>query len=509
MRRRSATATFALTFGLSIAAVVAACSSSEPSSEAPAADAGSDAGTSDANGLACTPNERVVCICDPGGGTFGTAVCSEAGTTFSACTGCGDGGDATAPTNDGSAPGSDAAAPHDASTDSTVSDSGGAVVEDIVFAHAAPGVPPIRLCLGSSVGAGIVNVAAVAAIPDAPSTSLPIPPLGPFPAVPEGTPGIYPGTIRALPFQLDYAGAALSLFAVLSSSVAGDVNDDGGAGIGPDGGAEETCVALIGPHGLGAADSPPGRLVAGADFFALPDLPAGTLPATGTYLLSLTGCLPGAVSTGAATCGAGYDGGSSAQVGVAALDTVTVPDAGIAAQFAHRSSAIEGTPFFDEAGVEVHTAASSGVVPVVVTPASEIFALAPSAPAVTFGSGGVVPSPAAQVPIDPTAAGTLFGVVLVPLDGGTPNLQPYPSGDLFASPLATIQVLSAWSATTVATPATFTAGLTYTFLLVGDPAAPALTIQPPDGGPATSNPAYDGRGLHFVAFPNVFEPQIP
>ncbi len=73
-------------------------------------------------------------------------------------------------------------------------------------------------------------------------------------------------------------------------------------------------------------------------------------------------------------------------------------------------------------------------------------------------------------------------------------------------PLSAIQVLSAWTASTKASPASFQTGLAYTFLLVGDPAAPGLVIASPDGGATTPNPAYDGRGLHFVAFPNVFTP---
>ncbi len=101
---------------------------------------------------------------------------------------------------------------------------------------------------------------------------------------------------------------------MLASSIAGDINLDGGAGIGPDGGAEEDCTYLVGSHGLGtaetAAGSHKGRLTAGTDFFQLPAVPAGTLNDFKTYLLTINGCLPGGEPSATAaaagwTCGPG------------------------------------------------------------------------------------------------------------------------------------------------------------------------------------------------------------
>jgi hypothetical protein len=494
MRKRSATFAFAL--GLSLAAIAAACSTtSNPGTGNPP---GGDSGASDANGSLCTPGESVSCFC-PNGSSFGVTVCSEAGTSFSACTGCG--GDAGADaTVDANGP------PADASTDSPVDSSPPSPATSLVFAHTAPGIPPVRLCLGASAGSASLSVVPLPALPDSPSTSPSVPALGPFPAVASGTPGAFPGAIGALPSIAGLPALNLTFFAVLASSVTGDVSYDGGVGVGPDGGAQESCVALLGQHGLGTADSPPGRLVAGADFFPLAPIPAGTFATSASFLLTMTGCLPGAVTTGAATCGAGYDGGNNAQIGVAQLDTTTAPDGGIGAQFAHRSSALEGTPFVDDAGAVVHSAATSGVVPVFITPSSTIVPLQSTEPAIAFSASGLVPSTAATIPYDPADAGISFGVLLLPTDGGAPNPVPYPAGDLLSLPLQTVDLLSNWTSSTTLASSSFAAGVTYTFVLTGDPSAQPLFFPTTDGGAVTLNPSYDGRGLHFVAFPNRFTP---
>jgi hypothetical protein len=180
-----------------------------------------------------------------------------------------------------------------------------------------------------------------------------------------------------------------------SSQITGEVNFDGGAGLAPDGGAEDTCTALIGGHGKGTGDTPAGLLTPGVQYWQLPDIASGSLQDTKTYILALTGCLPGfqltateltlagaateeghAVSpTPASVCGASFDGGSNnLAISVSQLDTTTVigggSDAGIGIQFANVSTALQGNPFLFpiESGgtlleVIVHPPASDGLLP--------------------------------------------------------------------------------------------------------------------------------------------------
>ena len=290
--------------------------------------------------------------------------------------------------------------------------------------------------------------------------------------------------------------------------------DGGFTGVGPDGGPEETCDRLIGSHGAGATDLPvPGRLRPGADYFQVAAIPAGTLGDGSTYLLSLTGCLPGAEpGAGAVACGAGYDGGSSAQIGIAQLDTTTpAPAAGIGAQFAHRSSALQVASAFD-GSVEVHGPASRGVIPVLLVPSSDagpgsVVTLEGTGAPVLFSATALAPATSGSYAVDPLQPGVSFGAILLPADGGAPVFKPYPDGDLLAMPLTVIEALSRWDRTSTGAPAAFTAGQSYTFVLVGDPAQPSLAIANPDGGAGeVLDPSYDGRGLHFVAFPNWFTP---
>jgi hypothetical protein len=149
---------------------------------------------------------------------------------------------------------------------------------------------------------------------------------------------------------------------------------------------------------------------------------------------------------------------------------------------------------------------------------------------VPYAASAVIPTTAAAVPLDPAAVSTatggqlpLFGVLTLPGSdpdgGGGPVPYPYPGhvltdeagapvgfapGDLIALPFSAIQQLSRWDLSTASgsTPANFAAGQTYTFALMGDPAAEQLVGA--DGG---QNPNYTGKGLHIVAFPNKFAPK--
>ncbi|MGO8994186.1 MAG: hypothetical protein ACLQVI_12725 [Polyangiaceae bacterium] len=430
--------------------------------------------------------------------------------------------------------------------DGQIPQDGGALPgANLVIAHTAPGVPPLRVCLATaSALAASPSVVPIPPLPDTVGVAPAYPATGPYSGVAAGTPGIYPGTIGAFPsLGLSYEELAITPFVVLASSIANDVDLDGGVGVNlGDGGIEETCVALIGTHGLGAEDtasgSTPGRLTLGTDFFPLPVIPFGTLANAKTYLLTVNGCLPGgtvlpATTPGepALTCGSGDAG---PWIGVAEMDTTTVPaDGGIGVQFAHRSTALESTPVLCTtpsctSDVEIHAPASDGVWPAFLTPfdfdagegVGEQQAFAPTELAqvpvsysgpvgVTTPQGGSAISPVVSVPVNVAGGSTTyFGVLVQPLDGGAPNANPWPGtfngapapGDLILLPLSKVQLLSAWNATTVGGSLGFVPGQNYTFILTGDPSAEQLLNA--DGG---LNPEWDGRGVEFLAFPNVFK----
>jgi hypothetical protein len=427
----------------------------------------------------------------------------------------------------------------------------------LILLHAAPGVGPIRLCIAQSEGTAAPSVAPIAAIPDNPAD---VPPWTPPPAygpaydggvgaVAPGTPGLYPGTIAAVPDITTLANLNITPFVIDANLIADQTSVKG-----PDGGKEATCDILIGKHGLGTGDTPPG-ILSTSQFIQLPTVPANTLLDGTTWLLSATGCLPGFQPsasaqalgiTAADTCGAGYDGGSNVALGLAKLDTTTQVDGGWGIQFAQRSTAIQGTPFplvEDNSVIIEHAPASDGLLPgVVVTQTTTLDAGADDA-----GDGGdasvptttttqsfvpiattpVAESPTALTPVATVTANpatSAFGFLTAPgsLDGGAfaPTAYPYSSqgetvvlGDTFAIPLTSIEALSSWTASTEQpTPATFVAGQTYTLITVGnnDLTVPQLLTAAGtsnlggDAGACGSAGCYDGRGLHIVAFPNSF-----
>jgi len=416
----------------------------------------------------------------------------------------------------------------------------GPVIPDakLILLHAAPGVGPVRLCIATATGTAAPSVAPINAIPDTHSSA---PPWNPPPAygpgydggvgaVVPGTPGLYPGTIAAVPDIASLTQFAITPFVIDANLIANNTADGG-----PDGGAELTCDQLIGKNGGG------GVLPAGS-FLQLPTVPAGTFADGTTWLLSATGCLPGfepstlgqgASITAQDICGASFDGGApNVALSAVQLDTTTVAaDGGWGVQFAQRSSAIEGTPFPIPEGETTHPAASAGLLPgfiesVTVTLDAGSDDAGDAGPTTittqTFAPLGATPDTLAAtstaltpvVSVTANPATSLFAVVTLPGsgDGGAPVFTSYPIsatglGDVIALPLADVAQLSAWASSTLTAPTGFVSGQTYTFAFVGDNdfGVAQLTTPNPDGGSTpVQNPAYDGRGMHIVAFPNSF-----
>ena len=277
-------------------------------------------------------------------------------------------------------------------------------------------------------------------------------------------------------------------------------------------------------------------------------VPAKTLLDNQTFLLSLTGCsgsyvLPAqAAATGVTLsdiCGPDFaDAGAKGNisVGIAPIDTTTAPaDGGWGVQFAHRSTSLEGSPIVLSASpLFAHGAASGGVAPLFTTETATTIPVDGGTDdagnpvdggTTTVNVPGLVPVGApvktsnsqitalTSVSVSPTTSS--FGVVTTPgsqADGGV-VYAPWPAsvqggeevlGDVLAIPLPVVNQLSAWKSSVAADsgpPANFAPGTAFTFVLLGSFFDPQLALQ--DGG---ANPAYDGRGLHVVAFPNVFTP---
>ena len=496
-----------LAFVASVAwASVIACG--RGNSQTPEEDAGTATPTQ--GGPTCTPGVQIPCAC-PSGGPNGVQVCAGDGYGFGACVGCSipDGGVLSFP--DGSP--TDATIPP---PPTQIPDGGAYDPANLVLVHGAPGVPPFRLCWGTQTGTPNTTVVPVPPTPDAPSA--------------QGSLGIAVGSIQSYSPSPGAAFESITLVPFLITNlaaIANDVNYDGGEGVNlTDGGFEENCTALIGKDGTG------GRLHVG-DYERLPNIPAGTLKNGGTYLIALTGCLPGLGPDGGQdACGFAYDGGMNAELEVLPLDTTTaVPSYTIGVQFVHASSAIEGSSYVAK-GETLHEPASSGVIPGFLLPdaGGTWFPMTSSSSnwgygaSVTNAAGGIWPSTASALPVNLDDPAVSFGVVTIGPSTASqpPRIGAYPGrevtgadggaawapGDFLTFPLDTIGTLSDWSATIdpSSSPATFTYGHRYTFVLLGDPRAEPLLMPSFDGGAATPNPNYDGHGLHLVAFPNDFRP---
>jgi hypothetical protein len=445
--------------------------------------------------------------------------------------------------------------------------SGGVVPANLVILHAAAGLGPFRVCFATQSAGTTASVTPQPAAPDTPGTpggpSIPPDPLSTDGGgqVAPGTPGIYPGTIGAYQNPgTSLQGLAITPYIINSGAVANDsAPADGGAGSNSvDGGKEEDCQHLIGSHGNGAGDPVPGRLTKGVDFWGLPQIPSGTFKDGHTYLLSITGCVagfepsateqglaaaatPAVAVSGANICGADYGDGGAPNLAISVNEMdITAPaaDAGMGIQFSNESPAMVNNPFFygltngsTLVAVVVHPPAIGGLVPGI--PGADVTEedAGPDAAPVTVVTPNFTPiaNPALvgtltttqDIPglpfflADGGAGPAYFGALTAPGsgDGGSEVLAQYPVyptgvptapvalGDQFALPLSAVFTLSGWSASTAAAPPYFANGQTYTFVFVGSNDVGIPQLVDSTGAP---NPAYDGRGMHIVAFPNVY-----
>jgi hypothetical protein len=432
-----------------------ACGGSSGGGGTPSTDAGND-GTMMGT---CTPGQQVSCAC-PGSSVTGAQSCLANGSGYGACTGCPGAGDGSTVADSGPDGGH-----ADGSTSGDSGPDGGPGHASVFLVNASPDFGPMRFCFAGSTDGVNFTVMSLPALPDTVIIS-------------QGTPvapGLYQGNGGALPDLGDLSKVILRSYAIKSASIAAQAADAGGA--------EEACGALV-----GASSS----LTAGTDYFQLADLPAGSFALGTTEAVAVVGCLPASqdqtsIMTSTARCGSDYDAtNGNIEAKVFTLDTTTPQTATtFGAQTLHASSALDGllamiagTPVVEDS-LLVNTAADGGPAGVGTIANGQVYGtLAPDSAAPQAGSVLALP-------------GIAYGVMTI---GGTGGADGGPSVvNQLALPLSFI-------ATLTGTDAGWTPGDNYTFVLLGDPEAQQLFT----GGMA--NPAYNGFGIHVIAFPNRVGP---
>lgn len=339
----------------------------------------------------------------------------------------------------------------DAPDDEVAADSGPRA--KVLLAHASPDLPAVRMCfaVGTKADGSDAVLVRVAPFPDATAAGQPYP-------------GIFPGSAVVLPdFGVDLSSVVVP-YILVAERVKGVVRD-GGAPI-------ADCDTVL---------SPDAGLVAGGDYFKLAPVSAGTFGAGQSVLAALTGCLPAVFdpAADAPSCGADY----SPLLGNVALTTFEldrhVADTGrLGAQVVHLMPAVEG-----KLQQNAPTGVAAGFANV---PDAGTFYV-PIAQGVRYKQ--LAPPVALVTPIA-NAEFTALSVSVLDPDGGAAPLATY------ASSLAAVARASAGDPDASAS-AAFKNGANYTFLLVGDPGAPALL----DGG------ALNARAVHVLGFPS--DPTVP
>jgi hypothetical protein len=293
-----------------------------------------------------------------------------------------------------------------------------------------------------------------------------------------------------------------------------------------------------------------GALTLGTDFWPLGTIPAGMLARGTSWVFAITGCPPGATAdAGAPFCGMGYDP-AKGNLGFTSfqLDSVsTVPMDHMGAQLVHASQAwdvvkaevsamagggvISAAAFYEppEGGAPPQDSGAADTGTVADSAAESSTADASSDAAVadaTTGDASAVDSGGGTEAGAPDASGPMPTTVLLALDPAFGSVSPMtmksvggltfdgnsglamtfvkgasPVGQPAAFPLPIIEQLTYGQTGGLA----FANGMTFAFVLVGDPTLPTL-INPVTGMPCAAPSAtciFNGRSVHFLAFPAV------
>lgn len=322
-----------------------------------------------------------------------------------------------------------------------------------ILVHASPDLPAVRVCL--AIGSKADGSDAVI---------VPLPPLPDRTVSPAPYPGLFPGTGGALPdLGFDLSGKVVVPYVLLAEPLASDARTDAGP-------PPFNCAELLNPGGDAS-------LTAGS-FLKLPPVAAGTFASGKTKLVAVTGCIANEPK-GSALCGASYNV-LQGNVGLTVfdLDRAALASASqVGLQVAHLSAPTEG---------EIQGGPSVGIAAGLAGPldaaAGDAF-VEPVAIGVHYGEIG--PSTATRVGLA-SVDETLFAINVLSPDGGVPLAG-------FGVPLSL--VYTATTGQVSGASSYFATGANYTFVVVGDPAEPAFL----DAG---GLPVFNGRTLHFLAFPN-------
>jgi hypothetical protein len=375
----------------------------------------------------------------------GVAVACSAGSFNSGAVPFADGG-SPALSDGGSYPASDGGGGSDSGVPGTSEDASpgdsGAVFAPIplLAVHASANLYDFRLCFGVLAG-GVSSILPVPAYPDDPSH--PVPETN-YPGVPVGGAAMLPALALAGTQVTPYVVRAqlLDKLGYLSTNV-----------------AEPTCDQLICTGGSNC-------LTAQLDYFPL--APVTVSPSGGAPLvLAIEGCGPSGVGAASiAQCGPGYttsSGNLSAQV----------------AQVAPPSALADG-------------GGSWTIQPADLSPSFAAFASDDGgSPTLTY----VDPTTDASVALSVAAGSINVASSAVPLSDAGVTSAYFTVGSSLTQSLVSIQYFQAPSSD----PYTyFTAPVTYFTAILGDATDAAAPASLLDGA---ANPAFDGHGLHVIAYP--------
>jgi hypothetical protein len=347
----------------------------------------------------------------------------------------------------------------------------------IFVVNASPDAPPVRLCFGVTV-------------PGQPYSIFTYPPL------PDTLVGLYPGTggLFTPPGGVDISKFTLTIYAVNSAAIGAET-----AAALADAGTELTCDQLI---QLSDAGTITDAGLSSSAFWQVGTINAGTLKDGASYVVAITGCIPGEDADGgeAAKCGSGY---ATATGNLALtpfqLDNTTAVDAGsLGVQFAQAS-----TPW-DYVAKSFGASAASGAGVYTITPpaadagpdAGPVVAEMPILAELSFGKvTQTTLTPFSGLTFDgPTQSGAFAAIADITKTPPAPLLPPA------ALPFSLIEGLTYGA--TVPEGGVIQYGKGFAFVLLGDPTQSLLT-NPDDGGPiyleAGATPNL--HAAHFLAFP--------
>jgi hypothetical protein len=348
----------------------------------------------------------------------------------------------------------------------------------VIVVHGSQDLYPIRFCFGTGQAddGSDLKVTPIAALPHD-DTAQPVSATAPL------GPALYAGTGGPLPDLIDLSKVAITGFVINAQKIGPTAT--GGTNDIKSNANERSCDAMIGATGTN-----PGTGLTSADIIRLPTIPKGTFASSSTHIVLLNGCL-GGNAAGAIKCGPGYlDAGTAGNLNLKITQQDrTTTDGGMGVQFLQGSTPWDGVLSAQSLGTYAGTVAGfadltpiadGGTAVPISTPLGPV-----KFPQLTPATAQPNPGLGSRVP-----QATAFYVRAINGDGGTIANVPLP--------LNVIQLLSGQhNPQDGGAGSMFADGYNFTFVLLGDPDPTVGQLGGPDGGPA-----YNGHGVHVIAFSN-------